>query len=83
MWRFRKEREILDNGTQNKWVVATCDICGNEVEFGHKNIKHHFEELKAEYEIRKGKRFLKIDGEFKEVYLKKLKKGAFRIMPIE
>ena len=81
-WKFRKEREILDNGTQNKWIVATCNFCGEDVEFGHKNIPHHFGQEKAEYKIKKGKRYLKIEGKFKEVYLKYKQDGSFKVTPI-
>jgi hypothetical protein len=59
------------------------------VEFGHHEVsmidRYGRKRLpaKAEYKIKKGKRFLKIDGKYQEVELKQINnKGDLRVMPI-
>jgi DNA polymerase II large subunit len=84
-------RNCLENKWSYKfvdgWVKAECQICGNEVEFKVKKERTE-EELRnwngpvAEYQIRNGKRFLKIDGTFQEVGLKKIGK-SLQVVPIE
>lgn len=89
-WEIKSKREIDEvKQIKIKWIVATCNLCGNEVEFGHKQTKLK-PGLVAEYEIRNGKRFLKIDGIFREVDLFKVNKkgvkdsnGKFmRVLPV-
>jgi hypothetical protein len=67
-------------------VTDICNKCGDKVEFKAKPRKPYNPykiEAVAEYEIRKGKRFLKIDGEFVEVELRKINnEGHLRVMPI-
>lgn len=75
-WEFKTIRE-----EDEKFTRATCILCGNEVDFNFKKVQVNKIEAKAEYKIKDGKRFLKIDGEYKEVGLEKTKKG-FKIMPI-
>ena len=87
----------------NKWkygfndetrkVQAICLACGEVVEFNAKPRKpEDLDKIEAcaEYEIRDGKHFLKIDGEFVEVEICKVNKkgqrdksGKFmRVMPV-
>lgn len=82
-WEFKTKRDVNEKrGTYLKWAEATCKICGNEIEFGHKELglidrygKRRFS-TKAEYEIRDGEHYLKIDGKFVKVGLFKIdKKG--------
>ena len=81
-WRFYKKRDIDDEGIGIKWVEATCQACGNVVEFGFKNIHMHFKKMKAQYKIKKGKRYLKIGKKYVEVYLKYFDDGSFKVTPI-
>ena len=38
-WKFETKRDIhLDGKNYDKYVLAECIICGNEVEFGHKTL---------------------------------------------
>ena len=86
-WKFQNERELLPNNMQNVWTVATCKICGNQVEFGHKTKPHHFGTEKAEYKIKQLKnkrvRYLKIDGKFVRVELGQNKNGDLKVMPLK
>ena len=66
-----------DTGIIEKWMKATCEICGDEVEFGFEEKKRK-QLKKSEYEIRDGKHFLRIDGVFKEVELCKVNKRGMR-----
>ena len=38
-WIFKTMRDVDDKSkTYTKWSLATCEICGHEVEFGHKEL---------------------------------------------
>jgi len=77
-WDLKKERDIDEvRKIKYKWITATCKMCGNEVEFGHKQSKLK-PGIVAEYEIRGGKRFLKIEGKFVEVDLFKINKKGLK-----
>jgi len=78
-WTLNKKRDFID-GYIYKHMEATCDNCGDIKEFGHKKTK--YKKTKAEYEIRDGKRFLKINGVFKEVGLF-IRKKQWKIMPLD
>lgn len=81
-WKFGTGGKIINKGKEvDKWIVAICFKCGHKIEFGHK-IKVIKNEC-AEYKIKKGKRYLKIDGKYKEVYLKYFDDGSFKVMPVE
>lgn len=77
-WKIEKKRDSDDDFIY-KWVEAKCNICGNRVDFGHKKSK--LNKIIAEYKILFNRRFLKIDGEFKEVELEYNKKGHIKIVP--
>lgn len=78
-WKFETIK-TFDEKFKFSHIKATCDNCGNIVEFGYEKTKKK-EEAKAEYSIRGDKRFLKIDGKFVEVCLKQVKKG-FKVCPV-
>jgi DNA-directed RNA polymerase subunit RPC12/RpoP len=66
-------------------VTAVCKSCGFKVEFNAKPRKPYDPNrigAKAEYEMRDGKMFLKIDGEFKEVDLYDFGK-FWRVCPVD
>jgi len=70
---------------ETRLVTAVCNVCGNKVEFKAKPRKPYDPNrvgAKAEYEMRDGKRFLKIDGEFKEVGLYNFGK-FWRVCPVD
>lgn len=83
---------ICNKCFENKWkykfvegiIIATCQICDNEIQFEarkKKSIKPEHLRPVAEYQIRNGKRFLKINGKFTEVYLNQDNK-SWRVTPI-
>ena len=38
-WKFETKRELHADGLNyDKWCLAECEVCGNEVEFGHKTL---------------------------------------------
>lgn len=64
-------------------IIAECLFCGHDIAWEKKGWKpkkykerplHHPKPV-AEYEIRNGHRYLKIDGEFKLVELRRFYKG--------
>lgn len=78
---------------EERLVIATCINCNAIVKFKakpRKPLDPNKIEACAEYEIKKGKRYLKINGEFKEVDLfkvngkgKKDEQGKYlRVMPV-
>lgn len=66
--------------TGKKIITFSCR-CGNTFSFSEDFDKDKIEAV-AEYEIRNGKRFLRIDGIFKEVEFKKVK-GGMQVVAIE
>ena len=85
-WKYRFNDET-------RKITATCRKCGSIVEFKakpRKALDPNKIEACANYEIRDGKRFLEINGKFKEVDIFKVdKKGKIdpygnflRVMPV-
>jgi hypothetical protein len=81
-WKFYKKR-LIENNVRETWMEATCQVCGDIITFGHKQTKEKkTKPVKAEYEIKDGKHFLKIGRKFVEVGLEYDKKGSLKVMPV-
>jgi len=78
-WEIRTIKDC-DDRECIKYAEATCKICGNIVEFGHKKLKLK-PPAKAEYKMENGKRYLKINGKYEEVGLFKNEKGTMGVFP--
>lgn len=75
-WSF----EFID---ETRTVLATCNLCGFQVEFDSKKKKNNKfkKEVSAKYKNIDGKRYLEINGKYEEVGLFQHQKGYMKVLP--
>jgi len=51
-WNIETRRGVNEEKkTYEKWAVATCELCGNEVEFGHKELSLYHKDGRLRFKV--------------------------------